>query len=346
MTAPHAIGPSTKTRAAFTLIELLVVVAIIALLVGILLRSLRKAREQARTVVCGANMKGIAAASLTYATSDSDEQPVPIHRLTGVVLSDVGAYDWGGKAGAGEPTQGADVTASIWGTQNGRGPGTRPLNDVLFKARLPDYINDPGPNQTHWIDDSRLDLPLFRCPSDRGFTGHHFAAWGSSGLTSHDHYGTSYVANTFWGGVGSASGTLLVSVGPALGRLSRISHAASTYYYLENCGRFSWNINMRDVYPTLYYATRNLDLADPGIARAWHGRPFRFVASFLDGHAGVIHMQGRQEPPPLLPSYPFGAESTAIDLVTRGPGWRKDVLPRGWSITKVPLELNLITHVP
>ena len=55
-----------KRQDAFTLIELLVVIAIIALLMGILLPSLARARDQAKKVVCIAHMKGLGVALRMY----------------------------------------------------------------------------------------------------------------------------------------------------------------------------------------------------------------------------------------------------------------------------------------
>ena len=57
-------------RSAFTLVELLVVVGIIAVLVGILMPALGRAREQARRIACAANVRTITQAAILHAQQD------------------------------------------------------------------------------------------------------------------------------------------------------------------------------------------------------------------------------------------------------------------------------------
>ena len=51
-----------KENKGFTLIELLVVIAIIAVLMGILMPTLKRAREQGKRMVCQSNLKQLALA--------------------------------------------------------------------------------------------------------------------------------------------------------------------------------------------------------------------------------------------------------------------------------------------
>jgi prepilin-type N-terminal cleavage/methylation domain-containing protein/prepilin-type processing-associated H-X9-DG protein len=63
-------------RKAFTLVELLVVIGIIAVLIGILLPALSKAREQANAVKCMANMQQIGVGIQIYVAQHKGKMPM------------------------------------------------------------------------------------------------------------------------------------------------------------------------------------------------------------------------------------------------------------------------------
>ncbi len=64
-----------KIRKAFTLIELLVVISIIAVLMSIMMPALSRARDQAKTVICGTRLHNVALSFSVYA---EDYNSVPL----------------------------------------------------------------------------------------------------------------------------------------------------------------------------------------------------------------------------------------------------------------------------
>ena len=76
-------------RKAFTLIELLVVISIIALLLSILMPSLRKIKEQARAVICRSNLKQWSTIWNLYLTDHQNRFP---SGLTGVWVEPLRPY--------------------------------------------------------------------------------------------------------------------------------------------------------------------------------------------------------------------------------------------------------------
>ncbi len=64
-----------RSRGAFTLIELLTVIAVVAILAGMLLPSIARARSKARQIQCGSNLRQVSLAFHLYADDHLDTVP-------------------------------------------------------------------------------------------------------------------------------------------------------------------------------------------------------------------------------------------------------------------------------
>ena len=165
----------TGLARAFSLVELLVVVSIIALLITILVPSLNRARQQARSVVCLSNLGQMGKGAAIYMNGNRGQLPLsPAEKLQygvgdGRMVKVLTTCHWGGRR-AESIHEGPDHIIA---------PETevRPLTRVLY------------PN-------ANLDspTPVFRCPSDQAID------WTNSRIPDVTVYrvcGNSYYINWF-----------------------------------------------------------------------------------------------------------------------------------------------------
>ncbi|MBK7403245.1 MAG: prepilin-type N-terminal cleavage/methylation domain-containing protein [Phycisphaerales bacterium] len=134
--SPHSVSPSLRlsvSSPAFTLIELLVVISIIALLIGILLPALGKARAEGWKVRCLTNLKGLGTSMAMYFNDSNGTFPFV------------------------EPIAGVD--------ENDNSTDLFEVLDAYIDAPRP-RREDPNDLVSHnWI----VQDP-YRCPADRGGT--------------------------------------------------------------------------------------------------------------------------------------------------------------------------------
>jgi len=336
-----------SSRGGFTLIELLVVIAIIALLISILLPSLESARRQSKQSTCLSHIKNIATSSRVYEADDPQGWGIPIH--PGQYTQDaenptfIGAYEWGGKSGIGRPgfVDGPSTGQFAWqtskyGTKAGFGPGTRPMNDILYPGGFKDSLY-PFFDRFGAELDTELELELYKCPGDDGPPrGAHCPEWRHhSERSSYDHFGNSYAANVFM--IAYTSGPdagWMKSNSPYMRPVTRVPTPSRTLYYEENIGRWAWACR-REIEDCTWIGPG----VDPGPTKAlrgWHGRDWTFNRAFVDAHAETqrIYVEGTEDAEGYAEHYRnehiFEDEDMQTSkrcIIVRGNGWQKDTLP-------------------
>ncbi len=312
---------------AMTLTETATSTACVAILLAVIATSAAEFRREAKEIRCLSNLGRIAAASMAYAQTDPGELAVPIHATIDSTTLYMLQRGYGGKSGIGEPFAGGDPLSSKHGTLEGMGPATRPLNQVLYKNPFPEHAKNPGTFGQNWLDDTNLDLDVYRCPGDIGYTGRNYLPFRDSGLSAYDHYGTSYIPLFSFVFIG---GNPLRSISSFARPISRIPVPSETLLYMETNGQFA---------PSINYATEGCYSVSPPppadtVIEGWHGRAWTFSSTFADGHVRPVRMEGHISPSPFLGRYPNCSDDD-LDychwywrcVIYRGPDWRLDTLP-------------------
>jgi len=139
-----------KRSKAFTLIELLVVIAIIALLVALLLPSLKQAQELAHRTVCRNNERTIAVACLAFAEDNDGYGPEESGQEAPIFHKQLAPY-WGQDSATTTPRQ------PWWGTTGCPSfrQGTMPMSSHGMSLGLNTWLI--GTDEMRRIDD--VDVP-------------------------------------------------------------------------------------------------------------------------------------------------------------------------------------------
>ncbi|MEM1166897.1 MAG: prepilin-type N-terminal cleavage/methylation domain-containing protein [Planctomycetota bacterium] len=304
---------SVGCRHAFTLIELLVVVAVIALLIGLLLPALSRARDSAQLISSLSRLRQIATAEAAYIADFRESSLFPELLTAGGRIvtpeDDPGVVNLGGAVAnvrghrLGGMTQNplAFDWPSLWTDRD------KPLNAYLFDDISIATIDDPADEPS--IDPGdRARRELFQTPGrDLEFD----VLNNDDQISDKSLYnvlGTSYLANTFW---------LQAEIdGLDVNTLSdRDGYRGQPFWYFSRYASRSitrWN------------ASRTILAADGGLIIGAHqgqnvesespyNRDRTFAAAFIDGHASRIDVGPedinalRRNPGArLLPGNPFG----------------------------------------
>jgi prepilin-type N-terminal cleavage/methylation domain-containing protein len=258
---------SIRRKAGFTLIELLVVVAIIALLISILLPSLRDAREQGKVTKCLANQRQLMMVCQQYFLDYNNNFPF-IVRLEGNWLG-ICSWYYGGMTSGKRWDTAWDGVFYIPALE-------RPFNKYLMGGPIdPDFIE--GNEVTR-----RTPIPVLECPADGlNRTRDILDDENYLGVSVYEDVGTSYfynleaLQNVWWyqdESPWTEPGTWS-TIGQQLVKTVLAKHAGDFIMFFEN--------------------TLSEGLGEKVSTMGQHGKFAKNVVGFLDGHAAYAYTDTR-----------------------------------------------------
>lgn len=187
-------------RAGFTLVELLVVIAIIGVLIALLLPAVQAAREAARRISCGNNVKQMGLALQGHHTA--------LGRLPSGYESE--------PTSDGSVPSGVLIDSQTWDAAPGWGWGAQIL-DYIEQSTIKSAVDFEQPI---WAPQHapliRVSPEIFLCPSSTGETvpfavrdesGEPLNIAGSEVVVGRSHYVASHGQESCWGECGAQSGT-------------------------------------------------------------------------------------------------------------------------------------------
>jgi prepilin-type N-terminal cleavage/methylation domain-containing protein len=279
-----SLSSAKHVRAAFTLIEVLVVVAIIALLVAILLPSLKQARENAKVSVCLSNLNAINKGAQAYIINEKDRFPFSYTNESQDPTYANGPSWWSSFYGGN--------TTSDYGDQQVT-PDKKPLNKYVYSAKVGSAITPAGTSGP---------LHVYECPSDDG------ARWNTVGTsqlqnvkTCYQDIGTSYDQVSTWyyyvddWEKNQVSGLNVVKrrwdIVKRYVPIMRKKGASRSVLFYEDVADYALSTGMAQVGTSIGFP----NVQNGGYYRVmgWHGRYDFASLAFLDGHAAYLSLDWR-----------------------------------------------------